>query len=229
VVHAVSRHGLLPQPHRHGTGPAPDLPEPPRRAGSLGELMRFVRRSVSADPDRWRDVVDQLRPHTHQLWRQLDVPERRRFLDRVGHYWNVHRHRAAPATHRRVRRLLDEGRVKLHRGRVTAVRPTAEGFQVELTGRRTLTVGWLVNATGFRQDGPLVRGLVADGTARPDPIGLGVRTGGGGRVLDERGTPCRIFTLGALRRGELFESTAVPEIRAQAAEIAATVAAHRTR
>ncbi|MDX8149259.1 FAD/NAD(P)-binding protein [Lentzea sp. BCCO 10_0061] len=228
VVHAVSRHGLLPQPHHRRPGPAPSLPDPPRR-GSLSELMRFVRRSISADPDRWRDVVDQLRPHTHQLWRQLDVPERRRFLDRVGHYWNVHRHRAAPTTHRRVRRLMDEGRVKLHRGQVTAVRPTEEGFQVDLTGSRTLTVGWLVNATGFRQDGPLVRGLVADGTARPDPIGLGVRTGGGGRVLDEDGVPCRIFTLGALRRGELFESTAVPEIRAQAAEIAATVAAHRTR
>ncbi|GGN10820.1 hypothetical protein GCM10011609_58370 [Lentzea pudingi] len=232
VVHAVSRHGLLPQPHKRGTGPEPSLPEPPKR-GSLGELMAFVRRSVSANPDRWRDVLDQLRPHTHRLWRQLDVPERRRFLDRVGHYWNVHRHRAAPTTHRRVRELVDEGRVRLHRGQVTAVRPAGEGFHVDLAGprgSRTLTVGWLVNATGFRHDGgPLVRDLVADGTARPDPIGLGVRTRPDGRVLDERGLPCRIFTLGALRRGELFESTAVPEIRAQAAEIAATVAAHRTR
>ena len=232
VVHAVSRHGLLPRPHRTGSGPKPSLPEPPRRAG-LGELMAFVRRTTRAHPDRWRDVLDHLRPHTHHLWRQLDVPERRRFLDRVGHYWNVHRHRAAPTTHRRVRRLIDEGRVRLHRGEVTAVRETEEGFHVDLTGPRgdrTLAVGWLVNATGFRQDGgPLVRDLVEEGTARPDPVGLGVRTGSDGRVLDQRGAPCRIFALGALRRGELFESTAVPEIRAQAAEIAATVAAHRTR
>ncbi|SDF78715.1 hypothetical protein SAMN05216553_103285 [Lentzea fradiae] len=160
------------------------------------------------------------------------MPERRRFLDRVGPYWNVLRHRAAPTTHRRVRRLVDEGRVRLHRGEVTAVRPAGDGFRVDLTGprgSRTLTVGWLINATGFRQDPPLVRGLVADGKARPDPIGLGLRTGDDGRVLDRHGRPCRIFTLGALRRGELFESTAVPEIRAQAAEIAATVAAQRTR
>ncbi|SDF78705.1 FAD-NAD(P)-binding [Lentzea fradiae] len=52
VVHAVSRHGLLPRPHRLGTGPAPSLPDPPRRVRSVGELMRFVRRSVSAHPDR---------------------------------------------------------------------------------------------------------------------------------------------------------------------------------
>ncbi|MGW6447622.1 FAD/NAD(P)-binding protein [Lentzea sp. NPDC055074] len=232
VVHAVSRHGLLPRPHSHTTGPKPPLPDPPR-AHSLSELMAFVRRSISTNPDRWRDVLDHLRPHTHRLWQQLDVPERRRFLDRVGHYWNVHRHRAAPTTHRRVRRLMDEGRVRVHQGEVKAIRPAGEGFHVDLAGprgSRTLTVGWLVNATGFRHDGgPLVRDLVNDGTARPDPIGLGVRTRPDGRVLTEQGVPCRIFTLGALRRGELFESTAVPEIRAQAAEIAATVAAHRTR
>lgn len=227
VVHAVSRHGLLPQAHRRAAEPPPSFPDLPERIGSLGELLRFARRCLSADPGRWRDFVDHLRPHTRRLWRQLDMAERRRFLDRVDHYWNVHRHRAAPATHRRVHELLASGRLRLHRGRVVAVRPVADGFEVRLTGERVLRVGWLVNATGFRRDGgPLVRQLVADGTARPDPLGLGVRIAGDGRVLDRRGVPCRVFTLGALRRGEEFESTAVPEIRTQAAEIAATVAAH---
>jgi uncharacterized NAD(P)/FAD-binding protein YdhS len=230
VVHAVSRHGLLPRPHRRREGSDPSFPDPPDRITSLGELLGFARRCLSADPERWRDFVDHLRPHTRRLWRQLDVSDRRRFLERVDHYWNVHRHRAAPATHQQVRALLDSGRLRLHRGRVVAVRPGAGGFEVDLTGGRTLRVGWLVNATGFRRDGgPLVRGLVADGTARPDPLGLGVRIGQDGRVLDRRGEPRRIFTLGALRRGEEFESTAVPEIRAQAAEIAATVAAHAGR
>lgn len=222
-VHAVSRHGLLPRPHRRGSG-APSFPDPPERIGSLGELLRFARRCVSADPDRWRDFVDHLRPHSRRLWRQLGVSEQRRFLDRVHHYWNVHRHRAAPDTYRRVRALLDSGRLRLHRGRVVAVRCVHDGFEVDLTGGRTLSVGWLVNATGFRRDGgPLVRELVADGTARPDPVGLGVRTAADGRVLDRWGAPRRVFTLGALRRGEEFESTAVPEIRTQAAEIAAHV------
>ncbi|KOV90002.1 FAD/NAD(P)-binding protein [Nocardia sp. NRRL S-836] len=222
-VHAVSRHGLLPQPHRRAPG-APSFPDPPERVGSLGELLRFARRCVSAEPDRWRDFVDHLRPHTRRLWRQLGENEQRRFLDRVHHYWNVHRHRAAPDTHRRVRALLDSGRLRLHRGRVVAVRSRDDGFEVDLTGGRTLRVGWLVNATGFRRGGgPLVRGLVEDGTATTDPVGLGVRTGSDGRVLDRSGAPRRIFTLGALRRGEEFESTAVPEIRTQAAEIAAHV------
>ncbi|MEU7479862.1 FAD/NAD(P)-binding protein [Lentzea sp. NPDC042327] len=222
-LHAVSRHGLLPRPHRRKPG-APSFPDPPEQIGSLGELLRFARRCVSADPERWREFVDHLRPHTRRLWRQLGVAEQRRFLERVHHYWNVHRHRAAPDTHRAVRALLASGRLRLHRGRVEALTPVQDGFEVVLTGGQALRVGWLVNATGFRRDGgPLVRELVAEGTARPDPVGLGVRTGADGRVLDRWGTPRRVFTLGALRRGEEFESTAVPEIRAQAAEIAAHV------
>ncbi|GGP67936.1 FAD/NAD(P)-binding protein [Saccharothrix coeruleofusca] len=234
-VHAVSRHGLLPRPHRTGGASVapPRGPHPPERVGSLRDLLAFARRGVAEDPDRWREFVDRLRPHAPRLWQQLDIPERRRFLDRVNRYWDVHRHRAAPATHRRVRALMGAGRLRVHRGRVAGLRPVPDGFEADLVtraGRRSLRVGWVVNATGFsgevtdRPD-PLLRRLLDDGTARPDPLGLGLTTGPDGRVLDRRGAPRPVFVLGALRRGELFESTAVPEIRAQAAAVAATAMA----
>ncbi|MDT7726130.1 MAG: hypothetical protein QOI21_2706 [Actinomycetota bacterium] len=229
TVHAVSRHGLLPHPHRAASGGA--VAEVPERAGTVGELLRYARRAVSADPDRWRAFVDHIRPHTAALWQQLDVEERRRFLSRINRFWDVHRHRAAPETHRKVRILSEEDRLRLHRGRVTAVRSTGSGLDVELTTRgrrRVLAVDWLVNATGFplvlaERTDPLVRGLLAEGVARPDELGLGVGTAANGNLLAPDGQPQRVFALGALRRGELFESTAVPEIRAQAATIASTI------
>ncbi|WP_410660613.1 FAD/NAD(P)-binding protein [Amycolatopsis sp. lyj-112] len=233
VVHAVSRHGLLPRPHR--SGPPPEtatVPEPPERAASVRDLLGYARHCLAQEPEHWREFVDRLRPHTARLWRQLEPGERRRFLDRVNRFWDVHRHRAAPATHRRTRELLRSGRLRLHRGRVDHVRPTPAGFDVSLatpSGRRKLPVGWLVNATGFRTDAgdPLLRRLFTEGTARPDQVGLGMATGRDGRVLGRHGDGQRIYTLGALRRGEEFESTAVPEIRGQAAAIAeATVGAH---
>jgi uncharacterized NAD(P)/FAD-binding protein YdhS len=57
-----------------------------------------------------------------------------------------------------------------------------------------------------------------------DPLGLGVQTASDGAVIDATGrADGRISALGPLRRGELYESTAVPELRAQAAQIAATL------
>ena len=45
-----------------------------------------------------------------------------------------------------------------------------------------------------------------------------------GRVIDSTGSSARpIWAVGALRRGELWESTAVPEIRRQAQQVAMAV------
>lgn len=89
---------------------------------------------------------------------------------------------------------------------------------------RELDVGWLVNATGPGADvtrDPLLARLVADGVVRPDRLRLGLDAAPGGAVLDASGAPDdRIFTLGPMLRGSLYETTAIPEIRAQAAALA---------
>jgi len=72
---------------------------------------------------------------------------------------------------------------------------------------------------------PLAR-LLADSHACPDALGLGIRATAAGALLDRAGrTDHRLWTLGALRRGELWESTAVRELRDQAASVAAGVCA----
>ena len=56
---------------------------------------------------------------------------------------------------------------------------------------------------------------------RPHPLALGLDTAADGAVRDARGRASEtLFALGPLRRGELWESTAVPEIRAQAHALA---------
>jgi uncharacterized NAD(P)/FAD-binding protein YdhS len=89
-----------------------------------------------------------------------------------------------------------------------------------------LTVGWLVNCTGPATDitataHPLLRQLLEAGLARPDPLRLGLDTGPRGAVRDARGRPAAdIFALGPLLRGSRYETTAIPEIRDQAAALA---------
>jgi uncharacterized NAD(P)/FAD-binding protein YdhS len=91
-----------------------------------------------------------------------------------------------------------------------------------------LTVDVAIPTTGPVMDvrlleDPLVRALLASGQARPGPHGLGFATADDGAVLGPLGD--RLWTLGGLRRGDLWETTAIPEIRTQACELAATLAA----
>lgn len=176
----------------------------------------------------WHGVVDGLRPQAQALWVRLAPDERRRFLRLVARYWEVHRHRIPPATATRIADLRASGRLRVLRGslvQAATVAPDRLRLGVEVEGvARELDVGWLVNATGPGSrtvDDPLLSGLVADGTARPDAVRLGLDVDPRGTLLDADGHPnARIFALGPLLRGSLYETTAVPEIRAQAAALA---------
>lgn len=232
-VHAVSRGGQLPRPHALTALP-PLQADPGLPGRSLAELRAAVRRHVAAAVRAhgdWRPAVDGLRPLTQAMWARLCDEDRADFLARDASRWNVHRHRMPPATAESVQRALAARRLRLHRGRVRDVAEHPDGgLAVTLSGGRTLHVGWVVDCTGpgLRVDecaDPLWRGLLADGTATPGPLGIGVATDAG-RLRPAGGRSAAgppLFTLGSARRGELWETTAVPEIRLQAAEVAAAV------
>ena len=89
-----------------------------------------------------------------------------------------------------------------------------------------MAAGWLINATGPAADitsttDRLLRDLLDSGLARPDPLRLGIEVDASGALLSASGTPSdSIFALGPPLRGQLYETTAVPEIRDQAAALA---------
>jgi uncharacterized NAD(P)/FAD-binding protein YdhS len=67
----------------------------------------------------------------------------------------------------------------------------------------------------------LLRGLLGRGVIRADALRLGIDADENGAVLDARGrASTRIFTLGPILRGLRYETTAIPEIRDQAAALA---------
>ncbi|MFF7187866.1 FAD/NAD(P)-binding protein [Streptomyces sp. NPDC008222] len=230
VLHAVSRNGLLPQPH--ALNPAPPMPPPPGLPGApLDQLRRAVfrqaGRAVRLHGD-WRPALDGLRPYTVRLWQGLAPGDRAEFLRRDGALWNTHRHRMAPATGEALARVRAARRLSVRSGRIADARTDPDGtVTVALADGRTLRVGWVIDCTGpgHHLDDPLWRSLADAGAAVPGPLGMGVATREG-RLLDAAGRADRpLFTLGAPRRGELWETTAVPEIRAQAAALAREVLA----
>ncbi|HYV64849.1 MAG TPA: FAD/NAD(P)-binding protein [Myxococcales bacterium] len=221
-IHALSRHGLLPQIHGVPWAPAT------HRIGALGVrgLLRALRREAARAGD-WRKVFDSLRPVTQRLWARLPDAERRRFLRHARAHWDVHRHRMAPEVGAAVARLRASGQLQVISGRVEAFaidrtgallsyRPRAERRICQLRAAR------VVNCTGPASSlaearHPLVQSLLDQGLALPDSLGIGFSTDPDGALLGGNGL---LFTLGALRRGELWESTAIPELRSQARSVA---------
>jgi uncharacterized NAD(P)/FAD-binding protein YdhS len=224
-VSAISRHGLLPRAHSPGPAPAP-LPLALHAGCSLEQIVQTVAHAAAAAPGAWRSVVDGLRPITTELWQGLAAAERERFERELRPYWDVHRHRLAPAVAQRVRELSANGRLAVHSGGVSAVRAGATGGRVELGDGGRLDADVVVNATGPMRtlsvsSNPLIRRLLDSGRARPDGLGIGIATSPDGALVDFEGAISRrCFTLGPPRRGELLESTAIPEIRVQAAALA---------
>jgi hypothetical protein len=169
-------------------------------------------------------VIDSIRPHTSAIWQQWTPDQRGSFYRHAKNLWDVHRHRAAPE----VRSELD---VEVLRGRVAAMRAHERGVEVQWrpTGAndlRTLVVARVINCTGpasdyARIDLPLVVQMRRAGWLTPDPLRLGVETDDDGTLIGHDGAPVPgLFTLGPLRRPALWESTAIPEIREQAAALA---------
>jgi uncharacterized NAD(P)/FAD-binding protein YdhS len=55
---------------------------------------------------------------------------------------------------------------------------------------------------------------------------MGASTGEGGIILDQAGEAIEgLYTLGSTQKGRLYESIAVPELRGQAADLAARLLA----
>lgn len=239
TVHAISRRGLVPLEHLHGPEDYPEFLAGAPLPRTVLELLRRLRaevRRAAADGVNWRAVVDAIRPQSQALWLGWSPAERRRFLRHLRPFWEVHRHRLAPATAAIVERLAAAGRVRFIAGRLEALHDELTGaeavYRLRGSGKmHTLRVAKVINCTGPRTDyskyqHPLLINLLARGLIDHDPLALGINALPTGEVLRYRAGPTGwLFTLGAPLKGVLWESTAVGEIRQHAAEIAARLLA----
>ena len=116
----------------------------------LATLRRAVRAAAAEGVD-WREVVASLRPVTQALWRRMPLAEQQTFLRHLRPYWDSHRHRAAPETHRAISGLAAADRLFVHAARLTAVTPDGSTPARHAGPRRrarTLEVGALIDCTG---------------------------------------------------------------------------------
>ena len=209
---AVSRHGLLPSAHNRSPSPPHDTFHP--GAGSLDALLESVQAGIAelaAVGGDWRAVVDSVRSNANALWHGFTLAEQDRFVTWISRRWEIVRHRMSPDMAAHLRGLQQSGRLRI-----------ARVGEVELAG-----FDRIINCTGpapvpTRGWNPLVDALLERGSIRPHRLGLGLDLDPDGRVVDKTGRPHpAVYAVGAARKGIEWEVGAVPDLRDQAAHLAA--------
>jgi uncharacterized NAD(P)/FAD-binding protein YdhS len=233
-IHALSRRGLLPRPHT--TLPAAIVPPPQVYPTTLRALTRLLRQQAQhaiASGQPWQTVIDAMRPATQELWQTMSLADRARFLRHVRPWWDVHRHRMAPAVATQIEGALACRQLRVHAGHVTGCTLVNDGVDVRFTPRGggsgepvAVRVARVVACCGLVCDitkvaDPLLRSLLRDGIARPDPLRLGLDVARDGALRDRNGIVSdRLYAVGPLTRGMFWEITAVPDLRRQCEAVA---------
>ncbi|MET0248885.1 MAG: FAD/NAD(P)-binding protein [Sphingobium sp.] len=225
-ITALSRRGLRPRSHS-ASGPVPTPVSRPQVSGS--QLLRAIRQR--AGEVEWRQAIDELRPYVQHLWRSHSSAAQDRFLRHARAYWDVHRHRLAPAVDERLRMLESSGVLDFAGGRIVEASEQDGGALVTWRPRgsdivQTSLFDRVVNCTGPQGDlrrvaDPLVQSLLGAGRLRPDVHRLGLDVDHLGRVRDSDGeAQKRLFAVGPMTKGEAWEIVAVPDIRRQVWDLA---------
>jgi uncharacterized NAD(P)/FAD-binding protein YdhS len=238
TVTLLSRNGALPRRFR-ATGAPAELPNLDALPAEVP--LERLRTALAADLVHarvagvdWRQVIDAVRPRTVRLWRSLGWEEQRRFLREDLRQWEVLRHRMPPTTADAIFAAIDNGQLIIEAGEVAEVSLRGNGVELVVTtsDRSVRRRGdAVVVATGTTWDrrslqrSTLWSNLLAADVASPHPCGVGVRLTAEGYLIDGSGvTIPNIVCLGLIRQGEEWETTAIPEIRTQAAAIAQLLA-----
>jgi uncharacterized NAD(P)/FAD-binding protein YdhS len=235
VVHALSRHGLLPKAQSAGPSVTANLFDidalPDTSLRTVFRYSRTMADEVARRGGDWRDAVVALRGIASRLWTEWTEADRRRFLRHIRALWDINRHRLPPQTMTHLQRMQDANRLHVHAGQIRELSIEGGRIRADWVSRQDAEprVGWfdrVINCTGAScrledwQD-PLVQALRSEGLICADALGLGLRTGQKGVAIGSSGAPTdNLYYLGPMLRADYWEATATNELRNHAANLA---------
>lgn len=231
-ISAISTRGLLPAVHKLGYT-YPSFADELRSTDRITDILKTVRlhmKKADANGSNWRAVIDSLRPVTQQLWLDLPTAEKQYFKQHLSRYWNVARHRMPAEAAAVLDEMRAKGTLEILKGRLKSITVnTSEKFDIKFAAVGVdyhASADVLVNCIGSEAnftkiDSEFVRNLISRKHVRNDELSLGVDAAPDGRVVGKNGEPSDVvYTLGTALKGVLWESTAIPEIRTQARDLA---------
>ena len=229
---AVSRHGLLPQPH---AGEKTELKFGLPEGDSILTKLKFLRAKIKEYQQEniaWQSVIDALRPLTIKLWQSAPVVEKKRFLRHLRSYWDTCRHRMSQVIVAKIAALQETGQLVVKAGRVMGIEANGNQFEVmiKLRGAESADVykfDYILNCTSPEvnyESNYLMKNLFTRGIVQSGTLNMGIKTDNNGAVIGKNGEISKtIFALGPICKGQLWETVAVPELRVQAQNVAETL------
>jgi uncharacterized NAD(P)/FAD-binding protein YdhS len=234
-IYSISPKGFNILPHRHNGLKYEKLVEELSDDMSLREIYQLVSKhikavreyGVSAEP-----VIDSLRPHTQRLWKGLSDEEKAFFMSRLRHLWGVARHRIPLHTYDKIQQLRIDGKLHIQSGRIVDFVEQSNAIEVSYFDKKegstkSLLVSRIINCTGPETDlrkveNSFLKNCLLKGDIVQDALKLGINTNTETfQVKKSDGTyHSNLFTLGGNLKGELWESTAVNELRIQSERLA---------
>lgn len=236
-IYITSPRGYTPVSHAK-TVPYPDYYQELENT-SLADIFKTVRKHIKIAETKdisWHSVTDALRPHVQKLWIGFSQKEKQQFISHIRHIWGVARHRLPQYTFKELQKLKEKGQLEIIGGRIKTIDEKDDDITVTIQLRKNkstkeLHVSRTVNCTGPQINYPelndeLVRSLLSSGLIAPSPLKMGIRALSNGSVLkNEEEISANMYAIGSLLRGVLWETTAVPELREQAENIAKQIIA----
>ena len=166
--------------------------------------------------------------------------EKNLFMSRLRHLWGVARHRIPLHTHDKIQQLRIDGRLHIKSGKIIDISETGKIITVEYFDKKENTnknieVSRIINCTGPETDflkieKSFLNSCLTKGILIQDKLKLGISANTDTfQITNADGKQHKnLFTIGSNLKGELWESTAVNEIRAQAERLAATLLTQQT-
>lgn len=237
-IYSISPNGFNILPHRHGgmkyTAHIDEINVGMPLAGIVSVLNKHIKIvrtfGVSAEP-----IIDALRPMSQKIWRHLSTAEKNIFISRLRHLFGVARHRIPLHIHDKIQKLRIDGILHIHSGRLIDIIENDQHIEVtyydkKLKTTKFIKVARVINCTGPESDlsklkNSFLSECIKQGLLQQDDLKLGLKTNiDTYRVYDQHNIEHQnIYTLGSNLRGELWETTAVNELRTQAKALAEVI------
>lgn len=232
-IYSLSPHGFKTLPHRDYE-PYKELVHQLKPPFDLLGLIQLFRKHVNVFKSKnmtAEAVVDSLRSKTQEIWQQLSMPDKKRFLFAIRHVWGIARHRLPMEVHEKIQAMVLDESLEIIAGRIHSIAEIGEKVHVIIEKRSdkqklAIDVDRVINCTGPESDirkmeNTFIQNLVSRKFIFSDELNLGISaTANGNIILSDGSVSENLLTIGSLLKGILWESTAVPELRAQAKNLA---------